>query len=364
MGRMAAELVRQGDSVELLTAQSNRNWPTNQEWHGLHVRRLPQPSGRFWGTACFLWALYVWLQRNRAQIDLVYVSMLKHEAWTALRALRHSPVPVVLRAEGGGNSGDIAWQTRHWTGPWVRRACGQAIAFVVPTPHLQQELTTAGYPQERIHVIPNGVPLLPARTKGTQARARQHLAAAASVLEPHLDCPWIVYAGRLVRSKGLLDLVPAWVHVDQRHPQARLLLVGDGEDRRDLERCVRDRGLSEVILFPGPFSDTSELMAAADLFVLPSYTEGLSLAVLEAMSAEVGILASDIPGMRDVVVPGAGRCLPPHDARAWAEAICDALDQPNRTRAWGTAARQHVRDHYQLSHVVSSHRQLFHSLLD
>ena len=118
MARLAAALQHAGEEVTVLTAAWQTDWPAQFEHHGVRTIRLPNPPARFWGTLRYMRAVAAWLGANRERFDLVYVSMLKHDAYAAIGALQQAAVPVVVRAEGAGKTGDCHW---HQTARFGRR---------------------------------------------------------------------------------------------------------------------------------------------------------------------------------------------------------------------------------------------------
>jgi len=195
MANLAAEWVGQGAQVTVLTACWNPTWPSQVTLRGARVLRLPQPPQRFWGTLHYMLGLRRWLRRHRKDYDLAYVSMLKHDAYAALGAVGRR-VPVVLRAEGAGTTGDAAWQAQARFGRLIRRRCRRAPAVIAPSPAIRDELLASGYPSDRVVLIPNGVPIPPARTADVRFTARAALTEVLPGLEILPDTPVALLTGR------------------------------------------------------------------------------------------------------------------------------------------------------------------------
>lgn len=360
MANIACELRRQGCSVVLLTAQWQSHWPREVVHREIPVMRLPNPPQRGWGTLRYMLALGRWLRRHAVKLDLVYVSMLKHDAYAALNALGHTPVPVVLRAEGAGESGDCAWQQTARFGGRIRRACQEADGLIAPSQAIRDELLAAGYPPSQTHYIPNGVTVGPPRSNERRLAARHALAEVNLDLGTEAGDRVAVYTGRLEQAKGLVELVQAWPTVLKRFPDARLWLAGEGSAREELFELVLDLDLRGHVMMPGCFDDVQDLLYAADLFVLPSYVEGMSLSLLEAMAAGLPVVASDIPGNRALVDHGVhGLLAPSHSPVQLARAILEAWERPERAAALGQAARQRVAQDYSLETCVARHLEYF-----
>ncbi|MDT4989867.1 MAG: hypothetical protein QOI74_3961, partial [Micromonosporaceae bacterium] len=181
-----------------------------------------------------------------------------------------------------------------------------------------------------------GVDLYRFRPAGDGARA-----AARAGLGVPADAPLAVCVGRVTRQKGQDVLLAAWPRIRSRCPGARLALVGDGDLLASLRATVRAMPAAGV-RWVGAVDDVRGWLAAADVVVLPSRWEGLSLTVLEAFAAGRGVVASDVPGLADVFAPGVGVLVAPDDPAALADAVARRLRSERLARAEGAAAARHA----------------------
>lgn len=161
------------------------------------------------------------------------------------------------------------------------------------------------------------------------------------------DEPLAVCVGRLCHQKGQDRLVELWPSVLQQVPQAHLLLVGDGPDRADLEARAGDQ-----VLFAGNRADVPAILRAAQLAVLPSRWEGMSLAVLEALATARPVVTTDVAGVAETVGRGAGAVVGQHQLAALAREIACRLDDPVRTGREGAEGRRIVTSNHRFSAVV------------
>jgi glycosyltransferase involved in cell wall biosynthesis len=312
----------------------------------LTVIRLPGARLRFLGTWLYMERLRRWLASH--PVDVAYVSMLKHDAYVALGVGRRRGFPVVLRPEGAGATGDIAWQSWGRFGRRIGRRCRTAQAIVSISAAITAELTAAGYDRAKIVALPNGVPVPDAPW---QPRPDWHAA------------PRAVFVGRLAPEKGLDRLIAAWPEVRARHPAATLTLVGEGPERSALAEQIARLGLTRAVELPGAVADPAARLRAADLFVLPSREEGMSVALLEAMALGIPVVASAIPGNRALIAAGVhGRLTPADDPAGLACAILDQWAGFDRAVAMGRAARQRVVEDYSIAAVARRHMELFCAL--
>ncbi len=361
MAGLAASFQARGAATTLLTARWKPEWPLTIEHRGVRVVRIAQPARRFWGSARYMMRLAGWLEAHAGQFDVVYVSMLKHDAYAALGACRSLGAPVVLRAEGGGPSGDCAWQAQYPLGGVIRRRCmRRAAAIVAPSEVIENELLAAGYPAESIERIPNGVALPEPRSAERQVRARVSLALANPALRFGPRDRLTLYTGRLHRLKGLDTLVAAWAEVARDHPHEKLWLVGEGPEEERLKEQIGAAGLEGQVSLAGAFDSVDDLLLAADRFVLPSHEEGMSLALLEAMAAGLPVVASDIAGNRALIDHSVhGMLAPPGDAATLAAAVLSLVRDPLRGERLGAAARRRVAEQYSLERMTDRHLALF-----
>jgi glycosyltransferase involved in cell wall biosynthesis len=347
---LAAALADQGADVIVLTSRL-QGLPAEDRvetpgGRSVRVVRLATSPLRFLGTWLYMRNLRRWLRTNA--VDLAYVSMMKHDAYVAVDIGDRRGFPVVLRPEGAGATGDVAWQAWGRGGSAIARRCQRADAFVAISAAVRNELIGAGYDPGRIIDLPNGVPI-PEIT---------WMPRADWPASPHA-----VFVGRLAVEKGLHSLVDAWPTVRRAFPDARLTLIGDGPERPALEGRVARLGLGDCIQLPGSLAEPGSILRGADLFVLPSREEGMSIALLEAMALGIPLVASAIPGNLKLIDEGVhGRPARPDDPADLARAIvAQWSDLPNAARM-GLEARRRVSEHYSIAAVARAHLDLFQRL--
>ncbi|MGE3664470.1 MAG: glycosyltransferase [Pseudonocardia sp.] len=181
--------------------------------------------------------------------------------------------------------------------------------------------------KSRVEVVRNGVDLSRFEIADTAAQAAARAALGLDTMAPLAVCP-----ARWARQKGQDVLLAAWAAVRERCPNAQLALVGG-----DVPAELAD-DLPEGVLLVGDVNDVRPWLTAADVVVLPSRWEGLSLALLEAIATGRSTVVSDIPGLADVVDATIGATVPVEDVAALADALADRLADPALTMTEGTAA--------------------------
>jgi len=356
MANLACEFKKLGAQPTILTAQWDPSWPLQIEHREIPVQRLSNPARRGWGTYVYMDALSRWLQNNASQYDAVLVSMLKHSAYSAVGACKKLGHPVMLRIEGGGETGDCAWHETARFGKRIHRRCQQAAAIVTPSQATYDEASAAGFKSSTLHHIPNGV-ATERSSVVDKATIRQRLHEINHDLSCDPDTKIALFTGRLTRKKGLFELVSAWQSVAERIPNSQLWLIGEGPDRDQLFDKIRDLDLVGRVVMPGTFDAVDDFLAAADAFTLPSYTEGLSLSLLEAMAHRLPVIASNIDGNRQIIVDGThGRLIPVQDVESLGAAIYEAFT--NDTQQQVDAAETRVATEFSLASMAQSHLDL------
>jgi glycosyltransferase involved in cell wall biosynthesis len=208
-----------------------------------------------------------------------------------------------------------------------------------------QRLELERVPRRKIAVVPNGLDLrqFTARVPGPPRPLRKVIAVA-----------------NLRAEKGHDVLIDASALVLQRFPEARFEIVGAGPLRGKLVERARAREVLHAFAFLGHRDDVGDRLAAADVFVLPSRSDALPNAVLEAMAAGLPVVASAVGGILELIVDGrTGVLVPPGDPASLAARLCELMADPSRAERLGGAARQEVRAHYSFDRMVAEFDRLY-----
>lgn len=180
---------------------------------------------------------------------------------------------------------------------------------------------------------------------------------------PH-GAPVVLNVAALTPHKGQRYLIDAFAQVVRAVPDARLVILGQGELHDSLATQVRHLGLEKHVALPGFRTDVLSLMKTADLFVMSSVMEGLGTSLLDAMASARPIVATKTGGIPEVVVhEETGLLVPPRDANALAEAIIAVLQDPERARRYATAGFERVHRHFSVGRMVEGTVAVYETLL-
>jgi glycosyltransferase involved in cell wall biosynthesis len=211
-------------------------------------------------------------------------------------------------------------------------------------------------PPELILTIPNGVEPDRFCLQEDRRTLRDRLGLP-------MDRALVVTVGRLSREKGYSLLQDALALLPS-HQRPLTLIIGDGQDRNELESRTTAMGLDQDIRFLGHRRDVAALLSAADIFVLTSLWEGLPLGLLEAMAAGLPAIVTAVGGNSEAVENGvSGMLVQAGDARALAKALSSLLNDPLGREQMGRAARDRFRCHFSLQKFIEAHERLYEEML-
>ncbi len=349
---LARGLAELGVEVHVVTRPAAGR-PAREETAGVTVHRVGLARGGPAATLAYVALAARAVASLRERVSVLHAHQLLSPASAALVASGLHRTPFVVTAHASGAVGDVASLARQ--GPLgrarllaLRRRAGAFVAVSAP---IRDELAHAGIPPDRIRSIPNGVDTR--RFAPADAAERTRLRRALA-LPP---VPLLVYAGRLAPEKGVDLLLDGWADARRRGCSGVLCLVGEGPERAALERRARDHGVLGAVRFAGPTDDVVPWLRAADVFVLPSRQEGLSVALLEAMACGVAVVATDVGGTR-AAADGAAVLVPPAPA-ALSAAIRGVLDEPERALALGESARRRAVERFGILEIARRHLDLY-----
>jgi glycosyltransferase involved in cell wall biosynthesis len=223
--------------------------------------------------------------------------------------------------------------------------CRRVACTVAPSAAMARFLRCELHaPERRLRVLRNGVAVPPA------ARIVHQTRTFATV-------------GSFAPCKATPLLVEAFIRIAADRPDLRLLMVGDGADRRECEDLARRSGLGGQVEFTGFRADVTSQLGRADAFVLPSVNENLPLALLQAMAVGLPCIASAVGGIPELLTPGCGLLVPPGDVRSLSAALTRLADDPVLAAGLGAAARRRVMAEFSLAHCADAHIELWSGLL-
>ncbi len=331
----ARHLVAMGDRVHIVAPYPKSAQPPE----GTFVHRFPVPPIGYRNIiGHVLIVLRGWLEIQKlGRVDIIqapeYLS-------TGVFALLSRDTPVVLRVPGNiyervahGNPFD--WSVTQVLKAAARVSARRCARIIVTSEDMRSWWAKTGAPESRMVLIPTGV----------DVELFRPIVNARTLLGIPRDRKVILYVGRLSHEKGIQHLLEALPAVDKDTPDVELHLVGDGKLRSHLLELAKKLQVEKRVTFHGWLDQPSLPMyySAADVTVLPSFTEGLPRTMLEAMACGSPFLGTTITGVVDHVQDGeTGFLVPPGDSNELAQKLRMVLKNATQAREIGERGREYV----------------------
>jgi len=289
-----------------------------------------------------------WLSRWRG--DVVHSWLFAANAY-ARAAARSVGTPVVLGSE---RCVDLWKTSAHFAiDSWL---AARTDGITTNSPGVRDFYAGHGIPASQFHVIPNGIP---SRSATMISRAE-----ACNRLEVDPRRYLILAVGRLWPQKRYRDLIWAAELLGTTRGDSTLVIIGDGPQNAELLRHRDAVSTPDHVRFAGHRADVAELLPHADLFWNASEYEGQSNAIIEAMQAGICVVASDIPGNRDLVTDGeTGKLVPVGDRAAFARVSNLLFDAGDDRRRMGEAASERIASDFTVGQMVTAHIALYRRLV-
>jgi glycosyltransferase involved in cell wall biosynthesis len=303
------------------------------------LRRIDRRPFR---TITYLPMLTAWLAGNVGRYDLIHVHLANLHGDVAVIMARMRGIPLYTKLAAGGPRGEIgrlrpvAWLTRYAGIRWARRV--QAISA-----EIARDLAALGIDPDRVVRIPNG------QDDGVHrpASAEERAALRARLGLPENDV-LVLYAGRFARYKGVLDLLQAWRGLE---PPDGVTLVLVGEPA--LDDPVHELPQAPRVLVHPWTGEVDDYQRACDVVVLPSYAEGMSNALLEAMACGMAPVATRVGAAPEMIVDGeSGFLIAPGDVTGLRDALRRLIGDRVLRERLGAAAAAVVAERYAIAPVV------------
>ena len=308
---------------------------------GITVHAVAQFGLRAWAAGAIRKLL------SRDSRDLVHLNE-PHALTAAWLADAHKKLPLLF-------SRRIGFPLREG---WVSRARYAAVErFLANSKQVAQSLLDCGIVPERISIVNEGVEITPLPSLERRSRARSRWGAKDH--EFLFGC-----VGVFVPEKGQRHLIEALAEVRKSHPQARLMLAGDGHCRGELEGLAKRLGASEAVLFPGFVNEVAEVYEALDAFVFPSEFEGLGTALQAAMAAGLPSISTKRGALAEVVDHERTALVAEPNGQEFAAAMLRVMTDAGLRGRLSEAGRREVQERFSAERMVARTHQVYEDVLE
>jgi glycosyltransferase involved in cell wall biosynthesis len=366
---LAQKLVEKGMDVDIITGWWKFGTPRKEVIERVKVFRnfsCWQMFGikgiRTLGVLIYMMSLGIYLIRHGNKYDMIHVHQVLYPAFVSVfigkKFLRKS---VLVKNACSGLTNEINQLKNLPLGDQqLRYLVKNMDLLVVLSVEAEKEFKAMGYPGAKIVCVPNGVAISSA-SKNTYGEVVRVLTIA-----------------RLDRQKGIDILIRAWIKAAQMKSVPKLIILGDGPQAIELKNLVKSLGITHSIEFKGIVRNVEEYLRDADLFILPSRAEGLSNALLEAMSYGIPCIATNVGGNPEVLGMNENRTIPPgeyvlakngvlvnpDDVNGLSQAIPYLVRNGRLREMLGKRGRHFVQKHYSIDSIADRYIQLYQEALN
>lgn len=346
--KLAIALRERGASVEFVCPRIFASQALEESYHGFTIRRLDYPHIRWLGSLILMRRFAQYLCDNKANFDAVHIHVTHLMAASAGYARQQSGMPVVTKISGFYEfEGGVLDQRKRFKPLNMLLRTGLRKVDFVQTISVQtrEKLIDAGFRSEQIQFIPNGIDTRP-----------------APVIRDTLSGVTIGYCGRLREVKGVHVLLDAFAALLQQRPDEglQLSIAGNGEASADLVAQARDLGITDHVQWLGVIDDTATFFQSIDIYVQPSFAEGLPNSVMEAMVEQRPVIATDIGGNKDLVDHEvSGLLFPSGDSEALTQQLLRLVDDQPLRDSVARAGRDLIVERFGFDKVVDQLAELY-----
>jgi glycogen synthase len=355
---LSKQFTKNGHKVEIVTSRWPKTLPKTDIINGIKVTRLPfrLPSFNLLLFIKFAIRLIESTVRlfalcKKSQFDIINLHYVRENALYALILSYFRRLPLVTSIHGE-DIGTFPLESK--LNRWIVKQTLQRSSQIISNSNAFLILTSEMFGSEiqlKSMVVGNGVDL-----------SKINLSKNGFI---NADT-YILGIGRFIHKKGFDILLRAFAFVRHKFPEVKLCLIGDGEERNNLETLSRDLGLEQSVLFYGLIENENiwKYLLNCKFFVLPSRKEPFGIVILEAMAAEKAVVAMDVGGVPELVQHGkTGLLVKNDDPRTLADSIIYLLENPDIAGNLGINGRKLVEAQYTWEIIADKYLKIFRSVL-
>lgn len=240
---------------------------------------------------------------------------------------------------------------------WCLRAFDRVVAVSKP---ILEETWRAGVPKQKLSLVRNGVDTALFDVSPVDVRR-----SIRNALDIPVDATVFGQISSLTSEKGHRFAISAWAEVISRFPESRLLIVGEGPEYEMLSLQARELRIENTVIFAGRRSDVPQVLAAIDVFLLPSLIEGMPMALLEAMAAKKAVIASTVGDILEAITDRQnGLVVAPGDTQGLSSAMLSLLAVPSEINRLGNQARATVVSQFSSESMTQKYCEIYDALLN
>jgi len=330
-----------------------------EEVEGVPIYRLFTLGSGTVASLLFMFSSFLFLVKNRRKYQIIHAHLASSPAITATIAGKVLRKKVIVKFGRSGKTGDIQTSDRTCLGrAKLKLLMKYADVLICPSEEVKRESIDYGFAKNNVIKIPNGVDT--ALFHPVSDLQKEDLKRRFNF--PSL--PTLCSVGRLEPVKGLVVLLRAWQKVIKFKEESYLLIVGEGSQKNNLINLGKQLRIIESVRFIGQVDNVNEYLQTGDGFLFPSFGEGLSNALLEAMASELPVVATKIGGTEEVIENKKnGILVEAGSVDKLAKGIITLLRRPEAADRLGREARRTIEENYSIGVVAQKYLEVYKEMI-
>lgn len=362
--KLCKELIKQGLSVKVVTGRHLPFLKEEDNIEGIPISRvgvhgIKQSDFIRFGSYTNMFTLLWYMIRHRDEYDIIHIHQALELSFIGVLIGKILGKKTIVKVSNSGIRSDLKiLNQKSIGGAYMFRMVLKADRVIALTRHMEKELEGFGFRKKQIVRIPNGVEIPPSSSRLKTVEFKRELCLP-------LDKLIVIFVGSFLPKKNVETLIKAWELVIKSRKDLLLILLGNGPQRKEIEKQTRQTNLTPFLSFRGNVENVCEYLQISDIFVLPSLFEGLSNALIEAMSYELACIVSDIPANSEVIEhENNGLIFPADDFKRLAKTILQLSEDKNLRKKLGSNARKSVKQKYNMGNISKKYIALYEGLIE
>ncbi|HOV21519.1 MAG TPA: glycosyltransferase family 4 protein [bacterium] len=349
---LAEKFYKKEKKIKIIT--SGKRIFRKKIWNEIIVIELFSPNIKYIGTLFYYFFLTTYLFLTMRQYKVILVFFLKHSAFISIFISKILGKKVICRIAGTGKYGDIQTLKKIKFHQILLYILRKADKYITLTECMKKELLEEKFDPKKIEIIPNGVDIKKFRPPDNKEILKEKIGIKKKKI--------LVFIGRLSEEKGLKILLKAIKN--DIFKNTLLYIVGKGYLETELNEFVKTNCITDRVVFTGFKQDVVPFLQVADVFVLPSISEGFSNALLESMATGLPVVATKVSGNIDIIENGInGFLVEPENSEELAKALEKILKDENLARKMGEENRRKIVENYSIDKIVEKYIALYNNLI-
>ena len=343
-------LKKKNVEVKVITSRNSLFKKREKFFNNIKIIQLYSPKKRIIGTIIYCFSLFLYLIFHCREYDIIQSFFLKHSSFVSVIAGKLLKKKVFCRMECSGIFGDLNTLKKVPFSSIYLKVFKKSDGIIVLSNEMKKELESAGFKRKKIFLIPNCVDIRKFKPSENKSIVKEKLGFK--------DEKIIIFVGRLTKQKGIDYLLEAFKDINI--PEKFLIIIGDGELKKYLVNKVEKLNIKEKVLFLGKIENVTQYLQIADVFVLPSISEGLPISLLEAMACGLPVVVSEVGGNIDIVENKInGYLIEPRNISKIKNAIEELLKDEKKMKLVSEKNRKKIEENYSYEIIIEKYLKLY-----